>query len=86
MGADAGADSREWMRERILRSGCRSGFLGADFKSCDLSEPIRLGSGCSRERMLSGADALGSGCSQERMLLGADAGADSWERILLQKI
>ena len=66
MGVDAGADSRERMRERIL-SGADSFWLavtdlpiqsdsgvdagadaradvGADTKSCDLSEPIRFAS------------------------------------------
>ena len=76
IGSDRSHDKWERMRERILGSGCGSGFSGVDFKSCDLSESIRLGSGCSQKRMLSGvdagADALGSGCSR-----GADAGADT---------
>ena len=63
IGSDRSHDKWERMRERILRSGCGSRFSGADFKPCDLSEPIRLGSGCGR--------GCGSGFS------GADAGADA---------
>ena len=74
MGADAGADAREWMQERMQESR---------FVSCDLSEPIRCAKFRARERMRE------SGCervdARERMRESgcerADARADARDHV-----